>query len=212
VTAVWWIIAVAIGLLLALVLVAAWTLAQRKLAPARAIVRGAARRLGGRIDPASEHAASPALLVELDGRLLRAVGWPEDPGAPHVRLAPYVEICTPVDGTATPVLAVRRSSLTALTRYFVDEGRRLTASSAGNAVALASGASAAWAVRVVEEHASWALVELEPGSLRVLATDPQSTGYDAAALERAVREFSAALPAILVAAGLADSSARSDQR
>jgi hypothetical protein len=211
VTAVWWAITVSVGLLLALALVATWSYARRRFAPARTIVRGGARRLGGRIDPASERSATPALLVEMDGRLLRAVGWPEVPDDEHPRLAPFLEVCTPIDGSTAPVVAVRRSVLASLARHLGEDGRRLAASPAPGAVAVV-GAAAGWAGRIVDEHEAWALLELDAGSLRVLTTHPQSNGYDAVALEAAVREFSAAVPAILLAAGITDSSARSDGR
>lgn len=210
-TALWWIITVAVGLLLALALVAAWSFARRRFAPARSIVRGGARRLGGRIDPASERSTAPALLVEIDGRLLRAVGWPEELDDEHPRLAPFLEICTPIDGTTAPVVAVRRSVLASLAGHLGEDGRRLAACPAPGAVAVA-GAAAAWAGRIVDGHEAWALLELEAGALRVLTTHPQANGYGAAALEAAVREFSDAIPAILLAAGITDSSARSDGR
>jgi hypothetical protein len=207
VSALGWTIAVLGGLLLAVALASCAPFVRRRLGRARRRMRGCARRLGGRLDPATEGARSPAVLAELDGRLVRAAGWPDDASP-----APYLEICTPVEGVTSPLVVVRRSEAARLRPLVGDEVRRLPVAEHASGVVAVYGHAAAWSGRLFERHPTWVLLELDYRMLRVLTRDPQAAPFDAAAAERAVRGFGAAVPAILAAAGLTKSSARGRRR
>jgi hypothetical protein len=211
VSAIGWIVAITSGILVTVVLTVAVAAVRGRLGRERALIRAGARRLRGRLDPTSEHSVAPALLVELDGRLLRAVGWPADASSSGADSSPYLEICTPLEGSTSPVIALRRTEAARLLPLLGDEVRRLPSWDATGSVCVLGHHSVAWAGKFFDRHASWALLELDGGLLRILTTDPQRDGFDAAAIEHAVRGFAAAVPTILLAAGVTNSSAHGGQ-
>jgi hypothetical protein len=211
VSAIGWIVAVTSGILVTVLLTDVVSAVRGRVARERSLIRAGARRLRGRLDPTSEHSFAPALLVELDGRLLRAVGWPAASRASATEPSPYLEICTPLEGSSSPVIALRRTEAPRLLPLLGDEARRLPSWEPSGAVCVLGHHSAMWTGKLFERHASWALLELDGGLLRVLTTDPQRDSFDGAAIEHAVRGFAAAVPTILLAAGLTNSSARRGQ-
>jgi len=160
-------------------------------------MRRAARRLGGRLEPGSAQTHAPALLVELDGVLVRA-GLVVSDGAPASRV---LELCTPVDGVSTSVVAVRRSSCVAVALVDEDLRRQPATAFPSIGVAVYGANGAAWAARVLEGRRSWVLLELDSRMLRVVAADVCDGAPDARAVESVVREFAACVPGVLEAAG-----------
>jgi hypothetical protein len=200
-------IALWIGLTLVLAATAVWILVRRRRIGPHAIVRASARRLGGRIDPASERMRFPAILVDMDQRLIRAAGWPSDSEACGAEHPAYLEICTPVEGVTSPILVVRRSVIQRLLPLLTEDLRKHSVRS-GESVCVFGAHPALWACSVFEAKPNWVLLELDSRMLRVLTADPQETGFGAQAVESAVRQFRAAVPGILFAAGLTDSARR----
>lgn len=196
-----------VGLLVAVALTVASALLRRAAGGARPLMRAAARRLGGRLDPASESSQYPAILVELDGHLLRAVGWPVDFYANGAEPPPFLEVCTPVEGVAAPIRIVRRSVLTRLLPLLSEDLRKTADADVPEAgISIFGAHHAAWAPALFEAHPSWILLELDYGTLRVLTQEPQQETYGAEAVAGAVRNFASTVPEILLAAGVTRSS------
>lgn len=192
-----------IGLLLAFGLVAAWIFLRRRDRGAHAVMRSAARRLGGALDPACENVRCPAILTEIDGHLLRASGWPLEGEASGAEVPPYLEVCTPVEGVASPVLVVRRSVLSRLLPLLREDLRKTAdADIPADGISIFGAHHATWAPRLFEKHRSWILLEIDDRMLRVLTCDPQDGEFDAETVERTVRAFASSVTRILTAAGV----------
>jgi hypothetical protein len=176
--------------------------------PGRALLmmRVAAGRLGGRVDPATGGSRAPALLAEVDGLLVRAAAWPADadPSPP-----PYLEICTPVEGVVSPVVAFRRDEAARLALLFArDARRRPPAAGSVGCVAVFCAQPAPWCGPLFDARPSWMLLELDARMLRVLTNDPRAARFGAVAIEGAVREFAAVVPSVLEAAGVTSGRAQ----
>jgi hypothetical protein len=204
-----YLIAVEAGLLLGLIVVAGWMLYVRIPKRARRAFQLAARSLGGRVDPASESARYPAILVEFDGLLIRAVLWPIDLDEEQDSRPPFLEICTPVDGIPSPARAIRPSEEAGILPL-LRKRRAETWTDAEHATepALSSPRPSAWAIQALESHPSWVVVELDRGRLRVLTNHPASEPFEAPAITAAIHEFTKSLPEVAVAAGLPQLSHR----
>ena len=192
-----------VGLLLAVGLVAAWLVVRRRDRGVRATMQAAAKRLGGALDPACEDARCPAILTEIGGHLLRASGWPLEGEASGADVPPYLEVCTPVEGVASPILVVRRSVLSRLLPLLREDLRQTAdADIPAEGISVFGAHHAPWAPPLFEKHRSWILLEIDDRMLRVLTCDPQDGGLDAESVERTVRAFAASVTRILVAAGV----------
>jgi hypothetical protein len=198
-----YLIAVEAGLLLGLLVTSVWVLYVHVPRRTRRLFKRAARLVGGRLDPASESARFPAVLVELEGQLIRAVLWPLDVDEDQVARPPYLEVCTPVDGIAAPVSAVRRSEEAKLLPLLRERRTDVWAETERACdVAISSPRSGLWAAEAIAEHPTWTALELDRGRLRVLTNHPQTETFDAKAVADAIIEFARSLPDVGVAAGL----------
>jgi hypothetical protein len=198
-----YLIAVEAGLLLGLLVAAGWTLYFRIPRRTRRTFRNAARALGGRLDPASESARFPAILVEFDGLLVRAVLWPLDLDEEQATQPPFLEVCTPVDGIPTPVRSVRQSDEACVLPLL--RKRRGESWPDTNKACESTGVNArpaAWAEYVIASHPTWSVVELDRGRLRILARPHAAEHFDTKAVTHEVLEFANTLPAVASAAGL----------
>jgi hypothetical protein len=198
-----YLIAVEAGLLLGLLVAAVWTLYFHIPRRTRRLFKRAARLVGGRLDPASESARFPAVLVELEGQLIRAVLWPLDVDEDQVARPPYLDVCTPVDGISAPVSAVRTAEGSRLLPLLSQRRAEVWAETerAGD-VTISSPKSSVWAAEAVAAHPTWAALELDRGRLRVLTNHPQFETFDANAVAGAILEFARSLPDVGKAAGL----------
>ncbi|HQR40274.1 MAG TPA: hypothetical protein PLF26_17965 [Blastocatellia bacterium] len=175
-------------------------------------MRVAARRLGGRLDPAGERARTAAILVELDGRLLRISYARRDGRRPTRGAPPAIEICTPVENSAPLVAAVRVSDESwALDLVGRDVTSEPLTERAHDGVLIYGLHTSLWAAALVRDEPSIAILELDSRMLRVVACNRVSTTLDAAAIERLVLEFSGYLPAALKAAGVSGPSVRRER-
>lgn len=173
------------------------------------IIRRGARRLGGRFDPLNEGTRDPALLVEIDGRLLRVretIVARDEPVRARDR---YLEICTPIEGVADRLLVARRSAAARLEPFLNREaGSKRSVHVACDDVTVIGWPPAAWIGRAFQGHTSWVLLELDSRMLRVLTVDLQLRFANVDTLEQAVREFANSVSGLLAAAGVSDGSAR----
>jgi hypothetical protein len=198
-----YLIAVEAGLLLCLLVAAGWTLYVRVPRRTRRTFKRAARVLGGRIDPASESARFPAILVDFDGLLVRAVLWPLDTDEEQQTLPPFLEICTPVDRIPTAVRVIRRIDEPRLRPMLRSRraGSWMDADTEYEVTPPALRASS-WAATALDTHPSWVLVELDRGRLRVLTNHPETHAFESKAIAQAILEFARALPEVATGAGL----------
>lgn len=207
-----WDIALLVGIPPLIAVVVGVLVVRRWVGSPAAHMRGAARRLGGRMDPAGESSRSAAMLVELGGCLLR-VSYPRSEGRRLSReMPPSVEVCTPVENTALPVAVVRLSDESwALDLVGIDTMAEPIAERARDGVLLYGQQTAVWAVAQLRKHDELAFIELDSRMLRAVTCDRDGKALDGTAIERLVRSFASLLPEVLRAAGVSGSSVRRER-
>lgn len=174
----------------------------------RPVVREAARRLGGRIDPASEDPRCPAVLVELNNRLIRVVGWPLRERPYLDEHPPYIEIYSPIDVDIRPILVVRRNVANTLLGILYPDGPVPSAKEGDELCDSYFGPLPAHASAWFEQNPSWVLLEIDGRLVRILTDDPQREFFGSHSIEGSVRAFGECVPEILRSAGPADSSSQ----
>ena len=169
----------------------------------RARMVRASRLLNGSIDPASIDPLNPAILVDLDGCLVSVSLTPSCANDRDPSTHTYLEILTPVDGSPTPFLIVKR-----------DDGHRIdriidysfTRQFRTERTITYSEQAISWAEDLMEEHPTWIAVELNDRLLRVLSNAPELHRFTAEKIAHEARMFRSSLPDIFLVAGVGDPS------